>query len=159
MKVGGLDPGLNGAVASWDGELLAVFDIPKIKSKGRGEEVSEVELADIMQLMFADCDHFYIEKVASMPKQGVASTFKFGYSAGIPRGMIAMNGTPITMVTPSVWKTSMDLGTDKEYARTKALQTFPSFSDFFKRKKDHNRAEAALLALYGYEQLRRKGYE
>jgi hypothetical protein len=38
-------------------------------------------------------------------------------------------------------------GKDKESARQKAIATFPAAHGLFGRKKDHQRAEAALIAL------------
>jgi hypothetical protein len=40
-------------------------------------------------------------------------------------------------------------GRDKEKARQKALALFPQAAPWLTRKKDHQRAEAMLLALYG----------
>ena len=55
---------------------------------------------------------------------------------------------PMTIVEPSVWKKFHQLrGGDKEAARQRALQLFPAAHALFARKKDHQRAEAALIAL------------
>jgi len=57
-------------------------------------------------------------------------------------------GIPFTFVSPSVWKRAMGLnGTDKEFARTRAKHFFPTAE--LHRVKDHNRAEALLIAAYG----------
>jgi hypothetical protein len=51
-------------------------------------------------------------------------------------------------VEPSVWKRRHKLrGKDKEGARQLAAQLFPSAHHLLARKKDHGRAEAALIAL------------
>jgi hypothetical protein len=57
---------------------------------------------------------------------------------------------PVEIVEPSVWKRFWRLpGKDKESARQKALQLFPAAHAALARKKDHGRAEASLIALYG----------
>ena len=52
------------------------------------------------------------------------------------------------LVEASVWKRRLHLpGKDKEAARQKALQLFPSQHALLARKKDHGRAEAALIVV------------
>jgi hypothetical protein len=59
---------------------------------------------------------------------------------------------PYKLVPPSVWKPAMKiqvtLQNPKEPARLRALELWPDRSDLFTRKKDHNRAEALLMARY-----------
>jgi len=153
MKILGVDPGINGAIASYDGSDLVVIDIPKLKSKGRGFEVNWALLADNLRILFGGCDHAVIEAVQARPGEGRGTAFKFGYSAGGVRGLIAGMGYPITMVQPRSWKAKMKLTTDKDYSRTRATELFPASADEFKLKKDNNKAEAALIAYYGLTQL------
>jgi crossover junction endodeoxyribonuclease RuvC len=91
-----------------------------------------------------------VEKVSAMPKQGVSSTFKFGMGAGLLRGVLAGAGVPIIDATPTVWKKHFKLDSDAEKARALAIRRFPTL-DGLGRKKDHNRAEALLLALWHIE--------
>jgi hypothetical protein len=58
----------------------------------------------------------------------------------------ASRGWPLEMPTPAQWKAAMGLGKDKEANRAKAIGMFPKAP--LARKKDHNRAEAVLLAEY-----------
>jgi crossover junction endodeoxyribonuclease RuvC len=51
--------------------------------------------------------------------------------------------------TPSRWKKALGLNGEAEASRARAIETWPNRADLFARKKDHNRAEAALLGLYG----------
>jgi crossover junction endodeoxyribonuclease RuvC len=56
----------------------------------------------------------------------------------------------MTVVEPAVWKRFHGLrGGDKEAGRQRALMLFPSAHALLARKKDHGRAEAALIALAG----------
>ena len=56
----------------------------------------------------------------------------------------------MTIIEPSTWKKFHHLhGGDKEPARQRALQLFKNAHAMFARKKDHGRAEAALIALAG----------
>jgi crossover junction endodeoxyribonuclease RuvC len=54
---------------------------------------------------------------------------------------------PYTPVRPVVWKKTFSLGKDKEASRLRAMQLFPGAD--LRQKKNHGRAEALLLALYG----------
>jgi crossover junction endodeoxyribonuclease RuvC len=90
-----------------------------------------------------------IERVAAMPIQGVSSTFKFGQSYGAIRGVLAALRIQTHVVSPAVWKRHFRLDSDKEKSRSLALRTFPKTPQHFARKRDHNRAEASLLAVYG----------
>jgi hypothetical protein len=54
---------------------------------------------------------------------------------------------PLTIIEPTAWKKIHNLrGSEKEASRQRALQLFPSAHALLARKKDHGRAEAALIA-------------
>jgi hypothetical protein len=90
-----------------------------------------------------------VERVGPMPKQGVSSTFKFGRGLGLVEGVLGGALVPISYVSPAVWNRHFGLAADKEQARQKAIKIWPaSAADLFSRKKDHGRAEAALIALW-----------
>jgi len=93
-------------------------------------------------------DVVVIERASAMPKQGVSSSFKFGVGYGIAQGVVAALKIPVHFVAASKWKRRFGLTADKEEARARALQLWPARSDIFSRKRDHHRAEAALLARY-----------
>lgn len=86
-----------------------------------------------------------------MPKQGVSSSFKFGRSLGLVEGVCDGLGIPVQWVTPNRWKKAMRLGADKEASRQLAIRRWPEQAALFARKKDHGRAEAALIALWSIE--------
>jgi len=90
-----------------------------------------------------------VERVGPMPKQGLSSTFKFGRGVGLIEGVIGGALVPSGYVVPTVWKRHFGLVADKEAARQKAIELWPaSAAELFGRKKDHGRAEAALIALW-----------
>jgi crossover junction endodeoxyribonuclease RuvC len=146
MLVVGVDPGLSGAIA-WvmDGNILDAVDMPVMDGR-----VDAAALSDLV-IKHGTPDIVIVEKVGSMPGQGVASTFKFGQSYGTLLGVFGALKLPIMHVTPRKWKASMGLSSDKEMARARAIDTWPSSCDLFKRKKDHGRAEACLMAKWGQE--------
>jgi crossover junction endodeoxyribonuclease RuvC len=89
-----------------------------------------------------------------MPRQGASSGFKFGRATGAIEAIVTACAIPVEIIEPSMWKRALRLrGKDKESARQYACQTFPHAHSLLKRKMDHQRAEAALVALYGVRQL------
>ncbi len=143
----GIDPGLGGAVAVLDTEACVV-DVPVIKVGTK----REYNVPVMAKLVYGwEPDHIYIEKVHSMPKQGVASSFNFGMGFGLWLGIIAALGIPYTLVTPQRWKGKMMDGQrrGKGDARLRATQLFPELAGSLTRVKDDGRAEALLIAAYG----------
>jgi hypothetical protein len=140
-----VDPGLSGAIAFYFPEVpdrIAVEDMPVVD----GNVDCATLGARIKQMM---PDLAIVERVGSMPGQGVASTFKFGASYGAVLGVLAALEIRTVLVTPQTWKRHFKLDSDKEKSRALALRTFTKSSGHFSRKRDHSRSEAALLALYG----------
>lgn len=94
-------------------------------------------------------DVAYVEAVHSMPRQGIASTFSFGVSYGVLRGVLAATGIPWTLVTPQEWGRLVRLPKGPDAARQRVVQLYPQHSALFARARDHDRADALLLAHAG----------
>lgn len=148
FRIMGVDPGASGAMGFFDPAfpgVCAVVDFPTAD----GEIVPSL-LASDLRTMRPDVAVF--ESVHAMPKQGVSSTFSFGKNVGLALGVLGALAIPVHFVSPQRWKKHFRLSADKEEARALALQLFPDVQGF-SRKKDHNRAEAALIARYGHDGL------
>lgn len=145
MVILGVDPGLEGALAFLDGDEIVTYDMPTA-GEGTKRKVDGANLAIIIRKH--NPDSALIELVTAMQGWGIGSAFRFGESAGTIAGAIAACGVPITRVVPRVWKKTFGLGPDKEETRQRAIQMFPRSAEQFARKKDHQRADAALMALY-----------
>lgn len=160
MKVVGIDPGIDGAIALFDGKNLLVEDIPNLEvkvAKKFKKAINFSALSELFHLIFAGADHAFLEQVGAMPGQGVTSMFNFGKTAGALEMALSMSGLPYTLIAPVKWKSELGLNSSGTRSLQRANQIFPSFPHFFKRVKDHNRAEAALLAWYGYQIMTGKG--
>jgi crossover junction endodeoxyribonuclease RuvC len=149
----GCDPGIHGAIAwlSDDGHLIEARDLPVAKANGKSE-LMPAALADMLRER--PVTHAFVERVASRPGAGVASSFNFGRGFGQIEGVLAALGVPVTLVTPAKWKAALRLPADKSAARLRAAQLWPGLAGTFARVKDDGRAEAALLGLYGAQTLR-----
>jgi len=75
-----------------------------------------------------------------------------GVGFGLWLGVLAALTLPYTRVRPQVWKRALGLGKDKEQARLRAMQLFPSAD--LRLKKHNGRAESLLLAWYGWQHQR-----
>lgn len=149
----GIDPGLTGAIALLrNGELAECFDMPTSgRGQGGKQDLNHAEFARILREL-PPCTA-YVEHVWGYNKGGTpqssAAGFRLGVSVGAIRQGMASHGFPMELVIPQTWKKAFGLiGTDKDAARTKAIQLFPTAS--LARKKDIGRADAILIALYGH---------
>ena len=143
----GVDPGLTGALAALtsDGAYDRALDMPHADGKLIVSDVTDW-LADMGWI-----EMVVIEDVHSMKGQGIASTFKFGRAFGRIEGAVMAWQCPVTWVTPLRWKRRMKVTADKESSRARALELWPDKHADFVRVKDHNRAEAALIARWWIE--------
>jgi len=152
-KILGIDPGIRGGLAIVeinDGaapQLIDAIDIPAI-GVGAKERVDVAAIRNFIDRHKPT--HALIERAQAMPKQGASSGFKYGRAVGAIEAAITLCSIPVEIVEPSAWKRFWKLpGKDKESGRQKALQLFPAAHAALARKRDHGRAEASLIALYG----------
>ena len=143
----GLDPGMNGGIS-----LLLPDNGPLIWN------LAGVTLHD-MWIIVGGCKSYdgvtaFIEDVHSMPKQGVASSFKFGRHYGNLEAFLTAHQVPFIRVQPSAWQRSLGLTrkskeetTTAKKNRHKALaqELWPSIATSI----THNTADALLIAEYG----------
>jgi len=152
MKILGVDPGaVSGGLAIVeinDGgapQLVDAIDLPVVGVKAK-QRIDVLALRDWIQQHKPD--HAYVERGRAMPRQGASSGFKFGRGCGAVEATIQLLEIPLTIIEASAWKRKFHLrGGDKESGRQLAIQLFPAAHALFARKKDHGRAEAALITL------------
>jgi crossover junction endodeoxyribonuclease RuvC len=152
----GLDPGIRGGLAVVDSErgLLAAIDIPTI-GVGASERVDVLAVAEWIRAQQPDLA--FVERAQAMPKQGASSGFKYGRATGSLEAAIILALVSFEVVEPPAWKKAFRLrGKEKEAARQRALELFPAAHALLARKRDHGRAEAALIALFGLKGFRRE---
>ncbi len=160
MILYGLDPGLTGAIAlAVNGALIDVRDLP-VRMEGGGMVKRRIDSAGLAAIvrewraqLGVDSEMAVIERVSAMPRQGSASTFSLGHTAGAVEAVMLALGCPVEFVAPAAWKRAAGLGRDKADSRARASLIYPAQAGFWTRAKDHGRAEAALLARYGWDRL------
>lgn len=155
MIVLGIDPGASGCIAAIEDGTQPIerrwIECPKYCLLTD----TETDISNWLSFFspMGDCPvHAFIERVHSMPKQGVASSFKFGQSYGFLRGLLIGHGIPFEEVTPQKWQKEMGCLTkgDKNVSKAKAQQLFP------REKIVHANADALLIAEYGRRVLNQR---
>lgn len=159
----GIDPGFGGAIAILDaksGKLVSVYDMPLKESRDRNEIDLEILYAILAPAGYGKTKLCIIEQVGASPGAGVTGMFRFGEGYGILRGMLTSMRIPTMPILPRVWKKSFGLSSDKEESFTAVEQLFSKEVRDTKcpLKKHHGRAEAMILALYGFKYFQATGH-
>jgi hypothetical protein len=151
----GIDPGVTGAIAFLDTQrwMLGVIDMPTISVVISGKDRNEPAPAAIaMMLRQIKPILLTSEKLQNMGDASPASEHSkilMGRWRGQIEGIVSALEIPHEHPYPAEWKKAMGLTSNKELSRTRANALFPTCSEFWRFKKDHDRAEAAILTLYG----------
>ena len=160
-----IDPGKSGAVArlSVKGSLMLQRDFK-----------CEEDIAEGLIQLYQPGDELVAENVHAMPGQGVCSMFSFGTAFGVARGAAYVlehagrgaGGTipkGVFLVSPQAWQNFFRRHCDIPkgtlfQSRDLAGAIWPHYAEtWFRRKKDHNSADAALMAAWRYLTL--SGFE
>jgi crossover junction endodeoxyribonuclease RuvC len=149
----GIDPGVNGALAFLDTDRwqLGVIDMPTVEIVVSGEdrkEPSPQALAEIVKEVrpILVCSE-KLQNFGFHPNPD--DLMKMGRWRGQIEGIVAHAEVGFEHPYPAQWKRRMGLTSDKKFSRTRANALFPNCAHLWSRVKDHDRAEAAVIALYG----------
>lgn len=116
MNYIGIDPG-----GSSGGLAMITYD-EKTKSKTlRAIDFKKHTISDVMSFL-ANIDvkktFAVIEKVHSMPGNGVASQFKFGENFGMLQGVLHGLGIPFVLTPPQTWMKHYSMKRNKSESKT-----------------------------------------
>lgn len=145
----GIDPGCSGALVliTEHGGYIDHMAMPTIKVGTKSRVNGAAVAAWVRQYGIT---HAYLEQVGAMPGQGTASMFTFGHAAGVAEGILQGLNIPYTLVTPQAWKKSAGLiGSDKDAARSRAIQLYPGIRALDAKAKGQAIADALLIARHG----------
>jgi len=147
----GVDPGQKGGIA------IIPIKGPKAHTEAHImplDAEKQIDWAAFTKILAPWSGLVYVEQVHSMPKQGVASTFKFGRNYGGIFGVCGALGLPTITVTPQKWKKTIlsDYETRDKVAaidfckkKFKTVNLIPPGC----RTESDGLADALCLALYG----------
>lgn len=147
----GVDPGQSGGLVIIHDGSYGISSTPMTHAEAMPMPATERDIWDWFEGLDPQQTVAVIEKVHSMPKQGVASTFKFGMGYGGLRMALIAAGIPFEDVTPRVWQKALSILSRKvtetktqfkNRLKAKAQQLFPSIKVTLKT------ADALLIAEY-----------
>lgn len=144
----GIDPGAGGACVLLEDGAPVEWELMPTMKEGKATRVNTAALA--RWIGQAGDAIVCVEAVHAMPKQGVSSSFNFGHSVGSVMGVIGALGVRVVLVTPQARKRDAGLiGTDKDAARSRAIQLWPWWRVLDKKGAGQALADAALIARFG----------
>ena len=154
----GVDGGMTGAIAVWHPatNALRLYNIPRtIRQVNRKDHfvVDPDLLLTILALELKGVDaKVWVEAGIGEKRQAANAAYNYGFTNGGVWMAIRSLTSNAELIYPIVWKRHMMLvGKDKEASRNKARVMFgPANAHLLDKKGDHNKAEAALIARYGY---------
>lgn len=170
----GIDPGAKGAIAllahgcpGSGPELLAVASLPttidriggrkspRLNGLALGSMLAEWQIQHGVVVSSAT-----IERVHAMPKDKGPQAFAFGRSYGAVQAVLETMGVQTRTLPVSIWRQAVGIilpdaersrDQIKTACRRRAQELWPDQADWFKRVKDTDAAEAALIGLAGME--------
>lgn len=156
----GVDPDVSGALALLksdnSGCTAEVFDSPFVQvsvGKTRRRRLDARSIVQLVQSFDAPIGTTaYLEQSTPFPQDGKQGWWSGGFGYGLWIGILVASGFSVVPVPSNVWKKEFELAgsrTSKDGSRELAARLFPNLSPMLKRKKDHGRAEALLIAAYG----------
>ncbi|KAK1439512.1 hypothetical protein QVD17_05331 [Tagetes erecta] len=154
----GIDPDVSGALAVLKTfhSSAQVYDSPNVKVlignrvRRRMDTKAMVQLLQTLSIPIGTTA--YIEQSLPYPGDGKQGWWSGGFNYGLWIGVLVASGVSVVPVPSMRWKQEFKLsgnGKTKDDSRALACSLFPSLSSSLKRKKDHGRAEALLIAAYG----------
>ena len=154
-----IDPGNRGALAflgTRDCDLLGLYDMPLCESDSKGHMryvIAGDVLAQLLGTKNVSCA--VLERVASMPGQGIAGMFAFGRGVGVIEGVLQARDIPISYVSPQVWKRHWNLIKQPKFESLKlARELYPDAE--LHLVKHEGRAEAILIGRWKIDMWREK---
>lgn len=156
----GIDPDIKGAVAvlkpQHSGSSAQVYDAPTVKvfiGKRVRRRLDARSIVSLLRNLGAPAGSLaYIEQSRPFPNDGKQGWWCGGFGYGLWIGTLVASGFSVIPISSMVWKKHFDLpgrNLPKDESRAIACSLFASLSPQLKRKKDHGRAEALLIAAYG----------
>jgi crossover junction endodeoxyribonuclease RuvC len=162
----GIDVGVTGAVAAIDSRgTCAIEDLPVVED-AHGKRIQARALVEILRRMcpvFDGVPTVVMERIRVLSIPGRRMSHSTETTLVMCRGAVQavadMQRWPVVLVEPRAWKRWFGLaGKDRDPnatddARSIAAKLYPQVAHMLARKRDHNRAEALLIAHYGRREV------
>lgn len=120
----GMDPGKDGYITAWDGEVFKFYPMPthkvetgKLLKSGKPQMKDEFHISGLINLQselyytFPNCKFIVaIEEVGGRGGWSATNNFNFGHTAGMQRMVFEMLDAEIIMVRPQKWQSVVRRG-------------------------------------------------
>jgi hypothetical protein len=180
----GSDPGMSGAFALiLGGQLSAIYDMPTLELPGKKslsynkegqpvEKIGKKHKIDMhgVRRVFANWRDYakvplvlVAEEMWSRSGQDVTRMDRLLYGSGLVVGIAVGLNFGIKQIAPATWKAQMGVSASKKTSLDKAKELAQDEPDsakwakMFSRKLDNGRAEAYLIARWGYKEINKDG--
>lgn len=162
MIVLGIDPGLTGALAFLDhhGSILAIDDMPTMLSPDAGPQTTVKREVDVCALYALIRERVpaeetvlcAMEHVSVMGGKGSQAIVSLAATKAAILAVLRLQQHDVHRVSPQRWKRFFGLSADKTAELDVARRCY-DHPAALKRAKDHNRAEAVLIARWALRNL------
>ncbi len=151
MNYIGVDPGTSGAAVCIDHDRQFVNQV-------RFSKATDIDVVEWFK-EFGKGAFVILEKVHSMPKQGVASTFKFGGAFRFVQGVMMGCGVAFELCTPQLWQKTLQVPPRKGKSDTEHKRVLKNIAGQFFNGQGllivKENADALLIAEYCRQKYQR----
>ena len=153
----GIDPGVCGAIAViYEGGRVQLWQSPAltIVIGGKNRHIPDWAMCAGVIRLIPEPRIATLEKLSTMQKGGLTGNFTMGGAYWGWQALLAGMSVPFRTIPPKEWQKHLRPGIPasdaaKDASRMVASQLFPLIAGQLTNKKDHDKAEALLLAEYG----------
>jgi hypothetical protein len=160
MVVIGIDIGLTGALAAVDSRgTCSITDLPTLPTEGKRHVGRRLDPRSLILLVRqfippGEAALALFEDVHTGTGPGAAARASLMHSRGIVEAVLEIARIDCRAVQPATWKRFYGLTGKKKVASLHTARSlYPSADAQLKRQKDHNRADALLIAHFGQRTL------
>ena len=156
----GIDPGKNGGIVSLTNGKITTIDAMPSSIEALWSHFEFLGFPNM--ILRKESTYVYIESVHSMPTDGVRSAFTFGHHNGVLDSILVRSNCRVNRILPSKWMNYFNLKRDKEketkydYKKRLAEQARIRTPERWKKTLTLKTADAYLIALYGYNQIKQE---
>ena len=150
VKYMGIDVGVNGGIAFYDGKKLKTYKMPTIWTKVNERNKRTYDIDKIKEIIKTEEPNIaIIERVWSLPSDGRVGAFSFGYGYGLLTGICESYIGNVIHIPSHIWKKHFNLYNKK--SKKEAVELCNKIFGTNFKVKDDGEAEALLLIKYYME--------
>lgn len=153
----GIDLGVSGAMAALDpARGMRLWDLPIVADPDTGKRLDARAFLELLRYAIPAnetgvvmAENVHVMRVAGRAMSHSTESTLVGLRYAV-HALVDVARVPMRLVQPQAWKKHYGIKADKtgQQARDMVVRLYPHAAGQVKRVKDHNRAEAVLIAHY-----------